>query len=96
MNNLFCIVLLFYDYILTFPLEVRYIWHKRINVTKILFVLNRYSSLISQCNNILLYLVNPITNIVRADFLIIFDYLLSLAGVSTAHENELPAINVIM
>ncbi|KAI0696084.1 hypothetical protein BC835DRAFT_1414477 [Cytidiella melzeri] len=40
--------LLFYDYLLTFPDELRCIWSRKFSGATVLFVLNRYVSLISQ------------------------------------------------
>ena len=65
------LVLLLYDYFLTLPLELRYIWHGKLNTIKILFIINRYASLVYQYSIILLSFVQPITNAVRLIHLLV-------------------------
>ena len=57
--------LLLYDYLLTFQLELRYVWTKKLNTVKLLFILNRYTILVFQLVLILSYFIKPITNTVR-------------------------------
>ena len=58
------LVLLLYDYFLTFALELQYIWHGKPNIIKILFIMNRYSSLMFQYSFIVLDFLQPITTVV--------------------------------
>ena len=65
-TNLFLFaVLFFYDYILTLPMVLRYIWNGKANLMKILFIMNRYARLLCLIFTILLYFVQPVTNSVR-------------------------------
>ena len=58
------IVLFFYDFVLTFPLEVQSIWRGKMNTMKILFFITRYSTVLLFCVLIPLYFAQPVTNAV--------------------------------
>ena len=60
-------VLVFYDYLLTLPLEIAQIWHGQWTGIKILFLLNRYPYLLSQLMG-LLYIFLYTSDAVRLFF----------------------------
>ena len=45
-TDLQLLALLFYDYVLTFPAEVRCIWNRKITGASLLFFVNRYCFLV--------------------------------------------------
>ena len=60
------LVLVFYDYMLTVPIELSHIWNGRVNVMKVLFIINRYAGVIFQFSLIFPYFFVPATNTVRS------------------------------
>ena len=59
-------VLMFYDYIVTLPLEISHIWKSRSLVIKVLFFTNRYSSLFATFLSTFPLFYKPATNVVCA------------------------------
>ena len=57
-------VLVLYDIFLTFELELRNIWHGKMNIMKILFIMNRYFSLFSFYTQIAISFYHPATDAV--------------------------------
>ena len=60
-------VVVFYDYFLTFPLELSQVWRGRLNIMKILFAFNRYFGLVFMCLDVL-FLVKPASDTVGVNF----------------------------
>ena len=59
------IVLLLYDYILTFPLELIHIWSGKFNLIKLIFFVNRYFSFTLIYGALLLDFIVPASDTVR-------------------------------
>ena len=51
-----------HDYFLTLPDEKRYIWRGKFNITKALFILNRYIGLTFMCFYTLISLAKPVSD----------------------------------
>lgn len=45
---IYCIRLLFYDHLLTFPGEVEFVWKRKFSAVTLLFIMNRYDTLIDK------------------------------------------------
>ena len=58
------VVLVFYDYLLTLPLEFSEIWHGRFTLAKFFYLLNRYASLLLEVAQ-LMYVFPGSTDMVR-------------------------------
>ncbi|KAF9061102.1 hypothetical protein BDP27DRAFT_1338656 [Rhodocollybia butyracea] len=74
----------FYDFFLTFPTEVRSIWSNRLNGGSVLFILNRYSSLLYVVMQLALLSPGKMTDISCKNIFFISRVSSSIAGAATS------------
>ena len=57
-------MLIFYDYLLTSPLEISSVWNKKLNFTKALYIMYRYPSLLYQFSSVFLSIYETTSDLV--------------------------------